>query len=82
FFATAGAANGWLGAQVINSSTVPLGKTYSKLGWTVGAGIEHAFTPNWTAKLEYAYTSYGGTQQICCLGGTFQGSSQFFNTHT
>ncbi|TWG60678.1 MULTISPECIES: outer membrane protein [unclassified Aminobacter] len=29
-------------------------------GWTVGAGVEHAFTDNWTARLEYRYSDYGG----------------------
>jgi outer membrane immunogenic protein len=28
------------------------------IGWTVGGGIEHAFTPNWTARLEYLYAEY------------------------
>jgi outer membrane immunogenic protein len=28
-------------------------------GWTIGAGIETAFAPNWTAKLEYLYMDLG-----------------------
>lgn len=28
-------------------------------GWTVGAGVEHAFTDNWTARIEYRYSDYG-----------------------
>jgi outer membrane immunogenic protein len=28
-------------------------------GWTVGAGVEYAFTSNWTAKLEYLYYDLG-----------------------
>lgn len=31
----------------------------SNYGWTIGAGIEHAFAPNWSAKLEYLYADYG-----------------------
>jgi len=27
----------------------------SNWGWTLGAGVEHAFSANWTAKLEYLY---------------------------
>ncbi|MCA0399677.1 MAG: porin family protein [Proteobacteria bacterium] len=30
-----------------------------RIGWTVGAGVEHAFTNNWTTKLEYLYTDLG-----------------------
>jgi outer membrane immunogenic protein len=26
-------------------------------GWTLGAGVEHAFSNNWTAKLEYLYVN-------------------------
>ena len=30
-----------------------------RLGWTVGAGIEHALTPNWSVKAEYFYLNFG-----------------------
>ncbi|MBY0361527.1 MAG: porin family protein [Phreatobacter sp.] len=33
--------------------------TRTQAGWTVGAGVEYAFTPNWTARLEYRYSDYG-----------------------
>ena len=29
------------------------------LGWTAGAGVEYAFAPRWSAKLEYAYMDFG-----------------------
>lgn len=28
-------------------------------GWTIGAGIDHAFTPNFIARIEYLYADYG-----------------------
>jgi outer membrane immunogenic protein len=31
----------------------------TRLGWTVGAGVEYAFAPQWTAKLEYNYMDFG-----------------------
>ncbi|WP_181313909.1 outer membrane protein [Phreatobacter cathodiphilus] len=31
----------------------------TQAGWTVGAGVEYAVTPNWTARLEYRYSDYG-----------------------
>jgi len=31
----------------------------TRVGWTVGAGIEHKFTPNWSGKLEYLYMDFG-----------------------
>ena len=29
------------------------------LGWTVGAGAEYKFAPNWSARLEYRYSDFG-----------------------
>ena len=31
----------------------------TRTGWTVGAGWEYGFTPNWSARLEYRYTDFG-----------------------
>jgi outer membrane immunogenic protein len=30
-------------------------------GWTVGAGLEYMFAPNWSAKAEYQYYNFGDT---------------------
>ena len=30
-------------------------------GWTVGAGLEYMFAPNWSAKAEYQYYNFGNT---------------------
>lgn len=29
------------------------------VGWTAGVGVEHAFTDNWSARIEYRYSDYG-----------------------
>jgi outer membrane immunogenic protein len=31
----------------------------TRLGWTVGAGLEYAIGPNWSAKLEYLHSEFG-----------------------
>ena len=31
----------------------------TRVGWTVGAGIERKFSPNWSGKLEYLYMDFG-----------------------
>ena len=30
-----------------------------RLGWTIGAGIEFPFAPNWTLRAEYLFTDFG-----------------------
>jgi outer membrane immunogenic protein len=31
----------------------------TRAGWTVGGGLEYAFTNNWTARVEYRYSDFG-----------------------
>jgi outer membrane immunogenic protein len=64
----------------------------TKVGWTVGAGVEHAFQPNWTVKLEYLYTDLGSISYNSTYipGSTFappgfnyrENISQDFTFHT
>jgi outer membrane immunogenic protein len=45
-----------------DTTPAPIGvfsKSTTKSGWTVGGGVETAFAPNWTAKLEYLYVDLG-----------------------
>ena len=45
-----------------NTSLVGVGiasANEDKWGWVVGAGIEYAFMPNWSAKLEYNFMDFG-----------------------
>jgi outer membrane immunogenic protein len=37
-------------------------------GWTAGAGVEYAFTDNWTGRLEYRYTDFGDQDFSNALG--------------
>ena len=41
-------------------------KTHS--GWTVGAGTEYMFAPNWSAKAEYMYADYGSENFLSSPG--------------
>jgi len=36
-----------------------LSDSVTRVGWTVGAGVETAFANNWSAKLEYLYVDLG-----------------------
>jgi len=52
-YATGGGAFGNIKATVNGSG---LGtQSSNEFGWTAGLGVETAFAPNWTAKLEYLY---------------------------
>lgn len=56
------------------SATAGFSKT--KVGWIAGAGIEHAFTQNWTAKVEYLYADFGKqsvTSPVITGAGTTNG---------
>ena len=35
-------------------------QAYTEVGWTIGAGVEHAITPAWSVKVEYDYSDLGG----------------------
>ena len=41
---------------------LPVAVSDSKDGWTVGAGLEYLFAPNWSAKIEYQYYDLGSTR--------------------
>ena len=53
------------GAWIDQSNSVTAAGTvfntgdYTRGGWTVGAGWEYAFAPNWSAKIEYNYMDFG-----------------------
>jgi outer membrane immunogenic protein len=40
-----------------------------RIGWTAGAGIEWAFTPEWSVKLEYDYYGFG-TKSVLLIDST------------
>jgi high affinity Mn2+ porin len=48
-------------------------------GWAIGGGAEVAIAPNWTARLEYLYRTFGHVDMVFA-SGVVAGSS--FNTHS
>ncbi|MET2825804.1 outer membrane protein [Mesorhizobium shangrilense] len=40
----------------------------SHIGWTVGAGVEHAFTDRWIARAEYRYSDFGSQDLSIAVG--------------
>ena len=47
-----------VGAPIVFAG-VAASSSDTRVGWTVGAGIERKFSPNWSGKLEYLYMDFG-----------------------
>jgi len=63
-YITGGAAFG--GVKMTSGTGVS--ETKTKIGWTVGGGIEYAVMSNWTAKIEYLYADLGTSNCGSCAG--------------
>lgn len=57
FFGT----GGWAFANIRHSNNFGVTDTFdnTRSGWTVGGGVEYAFMPNWTARVDYRYFDFG-----------------------
>lgn len=55
------AAGGFNSGALISAGNTNLDLTgsFARGGWFLGAGVEYAFAPNWSAKLEYNYLDFG-----------------------
>jgi len=70
FYGKGGAA--WVSDQLrtfaqLASSTFDFSGNITRSGWTIGAGLEYAFAPNWSASLEYGYYNFG-TKSVTLSG--------------
>ncbi|HEY6380901.1 MAG TPA: outer membrane beta-barrel protein, partial [Pseudolabrys sp.] len=72
FYLTGGVAFGHIesafAALLANGVAFSFSQNQTKAGWTVGAGIEHMFAPNWTARAEWRYVDLGKTGVACTPG--------------
>jgi outer membrane immunogenic protein len=72
------AGGGWVGADNFAVTNVGTGASLavtngnSNVGWLLGAGFEYAFTPNWTAKVEYDYLALNNASHTVTLPITGQ----------
>jgi len=64
---------GWAVANIRHTSTFGVGDSFdtTRNGWTAGAGIEYAFTPNWTARADYRYFDFGSYSRAAPPNGVF-----------
>ena len=65
-YITGGASGGNIKATANGGGSV----NKTQLGWVAGAGLEWAFTGNWSAKLEYLYTDLGNVTCEASACGT------------
>lgn len=58
FYATGGLA--YIGERFTNVPAVGTDEKHIgvRLGWAAGAGVEYAFAPHWTVRLEYLYSQF------------------------
>lgn len=56
-------------------------RTETKVGWTVGAGLEYAFARNWSVRVEYMYLDLGNSSvNTLITNPTHVGEQTPFNT--
>jgi outer membrane immunogenic protein len=51
------------------ATSVSLSREEMRSGWTIGGGIELAFTRNWTARMEYLYVDLGRKDATLVIPG-------------
>src|SRR6266851_349924 len=58
-YATGGLA--WAGERFLNTPAIGSDEKtlHTRLGWAAGGGVEYAFAPHWSARLEYLYSQFG-----------------------
>lgn len=71
FYVKGGAA--WVHNKYHSTDFFARGQTFAtsedqRTGWTVGAGLEYAFAPNWSAKVEYNYIDVGSDRLLMACG--------------
>ena len=77
FYGKGGGA--WVGSNNLTLLDVPTGATVSfsnsntNTGWVAGGGVEWAFMPNWTAKVEYDYVGLNSYSLTVPAGFTLAG---------
>lgn len=66
--------------RLISTGVVSPEETHTKSGWTVGAGFEQIFAPNWSWKLEYNYFDFGTATDFVGIAGSTIATPQRIHT--
>ncbi|EJN15393.1 opacity protein [Bradyrhizobium sp. YR681] len=79
FYGTGGYA--WIDNKLsVSALGVTVSDTKWHSGWTVGAGVEAFFAPQWSVKGEYLYRSLGGETYFSGLGAPVNSGTLNFHT--
>ncbi len=69
----------WNGARFVNTTLA--GDEEKQLrfraGWVAGGGVEYAFAPHWSARLEYLYSHLGGAEAAFASGARYASTTDF-----
>lgn len=78
-YATGGLA--WAGERFLSSPATGTDEKVlnTRLGWAAGGGVEYAFAPHWSARLEYLYSRFGKAD-IAFPSGTHYASTMDFQS--
>ena len=79
--ASSSAASG-IGVFAAKASDAAGDASKTKVGWTVGAGVEYAMWSNWSVKLEYLYVDLGKFDcGVSCTGVAGSSDNVSFNAN-
>jgi outer membrane immunogenic protein len=73
-----GSSNSWPNAIIGNIGGVPTfftanNSNNTRIGYAAGAGVEYAFTPNWSVKVEYLFVDLGRNDRTYIAPGGLAG---------
>jgi outer membrane immunogenic protein len=80
-YAKGGVAWGQFDHSSVVHGTVYSSRADDRVGWLVGGGLEFAFSPNWSVKVEYNYIDFGaGTYALADSAGYVAQSVDYNDT--
>ncbi|MBR0826573.1 carbohydrate porin [Bradyrhizobium manausense] len=79
-YATGGFA--WMGERYFNTPAVGVDPKIlnTRPGWIAGGGVEYAFAPHWSARLEYLYSRFDAANVTFASGAQYTSSALDFQS--
>jgi outer membrane immunogenic protein len=80
-YITGGAVFGGFDNQFALPNGLSTESTHTRVGWTIGGGIEYALTPNWSLRGEYRYSDFGKVSDDIYYATSTGGGSLYNQNH-